>query len=131
MSALTILQAKVTNPMITTLMMEGAIAEVQQVVRNYCNFNDTDVIPAALDYTVANMARDLVLYDYQAGLTVAPSTDSVDAADVTGITVGDTSISIGAGSGQRARTLAGHSANLDSLVLSYTAQLNKFRRLVW
>lgn len=131
MSALTILQGKINNPAILTSDLESAISETAQAIRLYCNLNDEDAIPVGLEYTHANMARDLVLYEYESKQTAGASGSAVDIADVASVKVGDTSVQIGAGGGSRAKALNSHRPNLDSIVMNYAAQLNKFRRLIW
>ena len=126
MIILEIVRAKIKNEAITELDIQLAIDEVQVVIKNYCSI---DEVPEELKYTWANMAADLVLYQYasnNSGGEVA-----ADAADVSSLKVGDTQIQLGGGSGSRAKVLNSHRPNLDQIVMNYQSQLNKFRRMVW
>lgn len=129
MTVLEIISSKVANDAITELNKEVAIEEVEQVIKNYCSIEE---VPEALKYTWANMAVDLINYNY--AVNAGKSGDDlleVDPSDVSSIKVGDTQIQLGGGSGERAKTLNSHSTSLDHVVMNYSNQLNKFRRMVW
>lgn len=126
MTILEIVQAKIKNEAITELDIQLAIGEVEEVIKNYCNI---DEVPEALKYTWANMAVDLVKYNYESNNSGGEV--AADAADVSSIKVGDTQIQLGGGSGSRAKVLNSHRPNLDQIVMNYQSQLNKFRRMVW
>lgn len=127
MTALEIVSLKITNSSITELDKILAVGEVEQVIKNYCNI---DEIPEALNYTWANMAVDLIKYNYESSLPASGDLET-DAADVSSIKVGDTQIQLGGGRGSRAKILNSHRADLDSIIMNNKAQLNKFRRMVW
>jgi len=126
MTALEIVNLKIKNASITELDKELAINEIEQVIKNYCNI---DKIPEELNYTWANMAVDLINYNYQ--LNNNDDIVKADSADVSSIKVGDTQIQLGGGNNSRAKTLNSHIPNLDQIVLNYQSQLNKFRKMVW
>jgi len=113
MDILDIVKLKLKGTTITEPEMELAIEEVSEVVKNYCNRDD---VPSELNFTVANMAIDLLKY------TSPESGDSdVSTSDVSSIRMGDMTINL------RSRS---HVAKLDELTMDYKGQLNKFRRLV-
>jgi len=126
MTALEIVNLKIKNASITELDKELAINEIEQVIKNYCNI---DKIPEELNYTWANMAVDLINYNYQ--LNNNDDIVEADSADVSSIKVGDTQIQLGGGNNSRAKTLNSHIPNLDQIILNYQSQLNKFRKMVW
>ncbi len=126
MTALEIVNLKIKNASITELDKELAINEIEQVIKNYCNI---DKIPEELNHTWANMAVDLINYNYQ--LNNNDDIVEADSADVSSIKVGDTQIELGGGNNSRAKTLNSHIPNLDQIILNYQSQLNKFRKMVW
>lgn len=105
-----------------------ALQEVEQAIKNYCHIPE---VPVALKYVWCNMSIDLLLYNYEVNTTPNDVLDAFDPSDVSTIKVGDTSISLGDKyrNNQRSRTLQSHNADLDKIVMNYTAQLNQFRRL--
>lgn len=133
MTVLDIVKAKVYNPAIAEFDMEIAIAEVEQVIKNYCSL---EIVPDELKYTWANMAVDLLLYSYQTNVAdaeVVGDISEIDSADISSLSVGDIQVGIGKGgsSGARSKALSSHKPRLDELVMNYTSQLKKFRRMVW
>jgi hypothetical protein len=125
----------VASGAVTEVDVQLAIDEVEFVICNYCNIEETSDIPEALSFTWANMAADLLKYTYETNRTDAGAggTTEVDESEVSSIKIGDTQISLG-GSGsasQRSRTLRSHVAVLDQLTMNHREQLNKFRRVVW
>lgn len=126
MTILEIVNLKMMDITITELEKELAVGEVEQVIKNYCNI---DEVPEALNYTWANMAVDLIKYNYESNNSGGEV--AVDAADVSSLKVGDTQIQLGGGSSSRAKVLNSHKPNLDRIVMNYQSQLNKFRRMVW
>lgn len=128
-------KALVTSGAVTEVDVQLAIDEVELVIRNYCNIEETSDIPEALSFTWANMTVDLLKYTYETNRADAGAggTTEVDASEVSSLKIGDTQISLG-GSGsasQRSRTLRSHVAVLDQLTMNHREQLNKFRRVVW
>lgn len=128
MTILEIVQAKIKNEAITELDIQLAIGEVEEVIKNYCSI---DEVPDALKYTWANMAVDLVKYQYESSVSGGDVLDFVDASDVSNIKIGDTQIALQGGSSERSRTLKSHQPNLDQIVMNNKEQLNRFRRMVW
>lgn len=126
MTVLEIVNLKITDATITELEKALAVGEVEQVIKNYCNI---DEVPNALSYTWANMAADLIKYNYESNNSEGER--AADEAGISSIKVGDTQIQLGGGSGSRAKVLDSHSPNLDQIVMNYQSQLNKFRRMVW
>lgn len=127
MTVLEILSLKTSNACITEPDKLLAIGEVEQSIKNYCNI---DEVPEALNYIWANMALDLVNYNFESN-NRAGDTIATDPSDVSSIKVGDTQIQLGGGGGSRAKVLNSHRPNLDQIVMNYQSQLNKFRRMVW
>jgi hypothetical protein len=132
MTVLEIVQLKLKDTGISSEICELAVDEVAQVIKNYCNI---DSIPEALKYTWANMAVDAAKYQYASTNNDTSKLDDISVGDVSSIKIGDTNISF-ANQGQgatteRERAVKSHNANLDSLVMNYKDQLNKFRRMVW
>ena len=121
-----IVNLKITDATITEPEKALAIGEVEQVIKNYCSI---DRVPEALNYTWANMAVDLIKYNYESNNSGGEVV--VDAADISSLKVGDTQIQLGGGSSSRAKVLNSHRPNLDRIVMNYQSQLNKFRRMVW
>ncbi len=87
-----------------TALIEMDIARVVQQVKNYCNL---DVLPEALNFTVADMVVDL------------QRVRSGDNVMVTDVDMGDTSYSFSVDNA------------VDGLVRDYQANLNAFRKLRW
>lgn len=105
------------------------VKEVEQSILNYCQIPR---VPPQLHYVWANMSVDLILYLIEINNTPEDPLDGLDVSDLSSVRVGDTSVYIGDKyrSNQRSRTLQSHNANLDELVMSYTKQLNQFRRIL-
>lgn len=113
--------------------VEMAIAETEQVILNYCNISK---VPTALMFTHANMVVDLLRHELALAKELGGESkdlDDISLADVTSIKIGDTSINLGKGAqGSAAMQAANaHQVNLDTLVLNYQTQLQKFRKMVW
>lgn len=117
-------------------LLDINIDEIEQVILNYCNI---DVVPKQLMYTFANMVCDINTYDSQVVKDNTPATEEtsgdieIPASGINSVRVGNTTVTFGSGSdtSTRNRALRSHEADLDSLILNYKAQLNKFRRMVW
>ena len=122
MIALELLAVKLPDPAITEVQRQMALAEIGQQIKNYCHI---DEIPAALYFTQANMAADLLRYEQEA----ARPADEVEGR-VSAISEGDTSVSF-AKSDDRDRLLGEHRKMLDSLILGYRQQLQVYRKLRW
>lgn len=130
MSVLEIVKAKLNNEKLTDDIYQLGVDEIEQVIKNYCDIN---AVPDALKFTWANMAVDLIRYEYASQNNDSDNSDGINARDVSSIKIGDTNIQIGSGSTTNAhnRAIKSHTANLDTLVMNYKEQLNKFRRMVW
>ena len=123
-----IVRAKVKIEAITELDIQLAVDEVKEVIKNYCSIDD---IPEALKYTWANMAVDLVRYQYESNNSSEDVLNDIDASDVSNIKIGDTQIALQGNNSERSKTLKSHRPNLDQIVMNNKEQLNKFRRMVW
>lgn len=117
-------------------LLDINIDEIEQAILNYCNI---DIVPKQLMYTFANMVCDINTYDSQVVKDNTPATEEsegdieIPASGINSVRVGNTTVTFGSGSDTsvRNRALRSHEADLDSLILNYKAQLNKFRRMVW
>ena len=105
------------------------VKEVEQSILNYCQIPR---VPPQLHYVWANMSVDLILYFIEINNTPEDPLDGLDVSDLSSVKVGDTSVYIGDKyrSNQRSRTLQSHNVDLDEIVMSYTKQLNQFRRIL-
>lgn len=108
--------------------LKGYLEEVVQAVENYCN------IPAiyyTMRYIVANICTDYIVYDIEASKTVTESDFEADPADLSSVKIGDVTIGLGDKyrSNMRKTILNAHAYDLDSFLLNYTSQLNRFRRI--
>ena len=111
--------------------IELGLEEIQQTIKNYCNIH---TIPEALNFTATNMTVDLLRYEYYKKRENDPTvqTDTQHSDNISSIAMGDTTITLGVetASGRKV-ALKSHQAMLDSLILNYKEQLNKYRRMVW
>lgn len=134
MDLLKIVKSKLNNNNIKKTAVELAAAEIETVIKNYCNITK---IPVELEYVWANMAVDLLKYQYTADNLENGNSERDGGFDLTGaatsIKVGDTDIKLGTSESakQTSKILDSHSADLDDIILNYENQLNKFRRIVW
>jgi hypothetical protein len=112
------------------------VDEAAQAIKNYCNICR---IPAALKYVWANIVTDQLRWE-QATREVESATASdagSSSADtiLSQVKVGGTSYSFAAASSassaQTAAIASAHGVDLDSVLMDYKAQLNKFRRIAW
>lgn len=105
------------------------VEEVEQSILNYCQIPR---VPPSLNFVWANMVVDLILYDIEMNNKPEDPLDAIDVSDLSSVKVGDTSVYIGDKyrSNLRSRILQSHNANLDEIVMSYTKQLNQFRRIL-
>lgn len=124
-----IVAAKVANTAIEQSLIDLAVEEVEQEIKNYCHI---DKVPEELKFTWANMTVDLVRYQY-ANTPESTENENFSLGDVSALKVGDTNIGFGAGGATNAHNIAikSHSPNLDDIVMNYRQQLNAFRRMVW
>lgn len=130
MSILDIVKTKLNNPKVPDMFCQLCIDETEVTIKNYCCIS---VLPEALKFTWANMAVDLIRYQWASANKDSEQPKNISAGDISSIKIGDTNIQIGEGSitNQYNKAIKSHQANLDSLVMNYKDQLNKFRRMVW
>lgn len=130
MTALEILNKKLTDANIDNVTRELAIEEVSQAVKNYCNI---DVVPEQLNFVVANMSLDLIRYQSAVASTGTLDINNIGTSDIASLSIGDTSINLGEGSPTNDITVAkkSHVPNLDEIIMNNREQLQKFRRMVW
>lgn len=131
MDVLEIVQTKMLDPQITLPTYLLAIEEVEQAIKNYCKI---DKVPEELKFVEANMVVELIRYERAVtGQDSEDKSEEITIADVASISMGDTSISLGGKNTSSPITAAkkSHIPNLDEIVMNNTAQLNKFRRMVW
>ena len=130
MTVLEIVQAKLgeSGASLSPLLLELAIAEVEQAIKNYCSISS---VPDALRFTWANMAVDLLRHELAS--SEGPNEDEeVDMNGVSSIRMGDTTINLGGGANSSyGRAINSHKANLDDIVMNHREQLHKCRRMVW
>mgnify|MGYP004645691157 FL=1 len=94
-----------------------AVEEAQQVILNFCNISE---VPAALRFTWANMATDILKS------LNAEDTGGAVSGGPASISMGDTNLSF-----STSGSTTGHVVDLDNLINNYAAQLKKFRRIKW
>lgn len=123
-----IVRTKIKNEAITELDIQLAISEVEEVIKNYCSI---DIIPDALKFTWANMAVDLIRYQYESNISADDVLAGIDVSDVSNLKIGDTQIALQGNNSERGKTLKSHRPNLDQIVMNNKEQLNRFRRMVW
>lgn len=107
-----------------------AIEEVEQVIKNYCNI---DKVPDELRFVWANMVLDLIRYEQAIHGENQEGLDEASTSDIDSISMGDTSVSLGGGNQDNVvnRAKNSHNPNLDQIVMNYSQQLHRFRRMVW
>ena len=129
MTLLEIVVGKLHNK-VEELTCQIAIEEVEQAIKNYCNI---DRVPEELKFVVANMAVDLVRYEQAIVGENPEGLDEISLSDVSSIKIGDTSVNLGSGAESAVVDKAkdSHKANLDAVVMNYSQQLHRFRRMVW
>ena len=123
-----IVRAKIKDEAITELDIQLAVNEVEEVIKNYCNI---DTIPDALKFTWANMAVDLIRYQYESNIGADDALAGIDVSDVSNLKIGDTQIALQGNNSERSKILKSHRPNLDQIVMNNKEQLNRFRRMVW
>jgi len=126
------------TPEITDLIKQ-LVDEVKYAICNYCNI---ERIPEQLKYVWAAMTVDY--YRWSQAITSIPQNSDDDSGKsfsasgpVSSIQEGDTTVSFSSGLASAgvatADSSVAHSMSmvLDEVVLNYTNQLNRFRRIVW
>ncbi|HIZ55313.1 MAG TPA: hypothetical protein H9671_03795 [Firmicutes bacterium] len=95
-------------------ILEEAVLETAQTIRNYCGFEQNEEIPEPLTYVWAGMAVELA---EKRARERTGMVDTTGAAQT--VKVGDTSVTL--------RTP--HTDSTEELTLHYRQQLNGFRRM--
>lgn len=120
-----------------SIVVLDLVEEVEEAIRNYCNIS---AVPRGLLFVWVNLAVDLGRYHAGLKRSIATSTGGAGARQpalagvVTGLTEGDTSLSLAVDAESEsvnvasAHTLA---EGVDGLLLDYRNQLNKYRRILW
>jgi len=106
----------------------GYVDEVTQTVENYCQIPH---ILFAMRFIVVNMCSDYVIYGDEVGKDIEEVDLNADPADLSSVKVGDVTIGLGDKyrSNMRKTVLNAHTYDLDSVLLNYKDQLNRFRRI--
>lgn len=106
----------------------GYVDEVTQTVENYCQIPH---ILFAMRFIVVNMCSDYVIYGDEVGKDIEEVDINADPADLSSVKVGDVTIGLGDKyrSNMRKTVLNAHTYDLDSVLLNYKDQLNRFRRI--
>ena len=109
--------------------IEISLEEVDQYIKNYCHI---DSIPNELLFVRANLVTDYLRYlDANKPGDGTVDVDNASVGPLTAISSGDVSYSFANNATNKNHISNAHTANLDSLLMNYEAQLNKFRRAVW
>lgn len=96
-----------------------ALKEAEQAIRNYCNYQEGEDLPADLNFIWANIAIGLL------GMAGDNTADALTpGGPLASIRMGDTSYSF-------ASSQKSQQDYLDEVVSNYARQLNRFRRLLW
>lgn len=115
MGLLSIVKAKLPEPLPTDELIEIYIEEVEQSIKTYCNRDD---VPAELRFVHANMTVDLISGENR-------RKDPEAQSSVSAIKEGDVQVTFGA-----AKVEARERAT-EKLLFDYSRQLNSFRKLRW
>lgn len=107
------LQDEALNPLIETY-----IPELGWRIKNYCHITS---IPEGLVFTWASMVIDVLKAEHS---TIKEIGKTIDKGQKN-IKIGDTSISPTSGSESSSKSI------IDSVVLNYTVDLNRYRRMTW
>lgn len=121
-----ITKQKVKDIDVSDTEIKMALDEVEWVILNYCNICN---VPYALMYTWANMSADLIRFQFA---TSGGQTENFN--NVSSVKVGDTVVNyepLDSGFDNTTKALASHLPMLDSIVLNYKSQLQKFRKVRW
>ena len=112
----------------TVDVISSYVDEVVQTVKNYCQIPG---IYFAMRYIVTNMCTDYVIYDTELAKDVANINLDADPADLSSVKIGDVTVGLGDKyrSNMRKTVLNAHTYDLDSILLDYKSQLNRFRRI--
>ncbi|OAJ75828.1 DNA-packaging protein [Brevibacillus sp. SKDU10] len=100
-------------------LIETYINEIGNRIMHYCGISD---IPTALHFTWASMVIDALRVEQATVGEVAAATATSES-----IKIGDTSSSPGKSEGVTSTS----KGVIDSIVLNYRVDLNRYRKLVW
>lgn len=115
-SAADILRIKCEGQDIPTNIQDIALDEAARLIKNYCN---RPFVPYQLNYTWANMAKDIIVARY-----TNTTAGTIPDNEVASISAGDMTIT-------RNANLVAHRVNVDELTEIYREDLNKFRTFGW
>lgn len=101
-----------------TPLISSYIPEVGWRIKNYCHISD---VPEGLVFTWASMVIDVLKSEHS---TIKEIGKTIDQGGKN-IKIGDTSISPASGGGPDAKSA------IDSVVLNYAVDLNRYRRMTW
>ncbi|PZM65349.1 DNA-packaging protein [Paenibacillus dendritiformis] len=96
------------------------IDEIGHRIKHYCNISS---VPEALKFVWASMVIDAVRVELPNIEEIAES-----AGGGNSVKIGDTQVSGGSGSGEVSNT---SKSVIDSIVLNYRVDLNRYRKLRW
>jgi len=113
MTILEIVRSKLPNSTLMDPQINVLIDEVAQLISTYCNRQD---VPNELRFVHANMVVDLILLEEQRG-------SSESNLITKSVTEGDTQVVF-----EQKKSTSSELVS-QSVLLNYTAQLNKFRKL--
>lgn len=94
------------------------IVEIEWRIKHYCHITD---VPDGLKFIWASMVLDVLKSEHS---TIKEIGKTIDRGGKN-IKIGDTSISPASGRGQEAKSA------IDSVVLNYSVDLNRYRRMTW
>lgn len=106
------------------------LAEIDEYIMNYCNIY---VIPKELLFVRSNLVLDYIRHiesnkPVEDGMDI---TNTTKVGPLTSIKSGNIQYNFSDNSTNGNHISNAHKVNLDSLLLNYESQLNKFRRNVW
>lgn len=115
-----IINAKIPKDKFTDIEIKMAMEEAEYQIRNYCNLTKPRFnIPVQLNYVWANMAVDAL---FEADKMRNPGAAS--GGVIGSVKMGDTNFTFVDFKNSVIRSL-------DAQVVSYSSQLNRFRRMFW
>lgn len=111
-----IIRMKTANLQLSADEINLAVEEVSIAFKNYCNRSD---IPSDARFLIANLAADLLRSQHS-----GDDGSELPEGEIGSISVDDVSLSFDA-------SRKSHVVNVDSFLMNYGAQLNKFRKMRW
>ncbi|AYB39974.1 phage head-tail connector protein [Brevibacillus laterosporus] len=101
------------------LLIKSYIHEIEKRILHYCHISE---VPEALQFVWASMVIDVLRIEQATVSEVAAATPTSES-----IKIGDTSTSPGKSEGVTSTS----KGVIDSVVLNYRVDLNRYRKLVW